>query len=341
MGVTIWTTTDCNLQCEYCYELKSEQRNNLSKKTYMQVSQILEWLKKNDLGKDRIIFHGGEPLLRFSVIKEITESLNEKNRLPQRMGLTTNGTIWNDEIECFFAKYRFLFQEDMSISIDGTEHMHDRFRKTVSGDGSYKKVLATQKKMIKIFPQLRVRMTITPDDLEHLCEGIKSLADLGFQTISADLDYYDQRWSENHMQILKEQVIQIIEFWKSNPHLRLPFVDSIRYRRSKGKCIFSYNIYPNGDIYPCIAVTGVEDFCIGNVIDGFDCKKIEELKEKLSQEYQLCKTCNNKKFCVHNRCKFVNYVLNDSFDLPSFLGCRIENLKLELEQYLSPYINYI
>lgn len=341
MGVTIWTTANCNLKCKYCYEEKSKQRDFSSKIHYIDVYKLLDWIKKNEMGKDRIIFHGGEPLLKFSRIKEITECLDKEKNLPECMGLTTNGMVWNVEIEQFFEKYKTLFEKDISISIDGTESTHDKSRRTLSNEGSYSRVIKTQKKLIKIFPDLRARMTITPDCVYSLYDGVRSLVDLGFRNISASLDDYDDRWSEEHILILKEQLIKVIEFWKVNQNLRLPFINTIRHRKPSGNCKFSYNIYPNGDLYPCVAVTGINDFCVGNVIEGLDLEKINKIRQKLDREYDVCKNCNNIKYCIHNRCQLVNYALNNDFNCPNILGCRMERLKLELEEYLSSYINYI
>lgn len=341
MSVTIWTTTNCNLKCKYCYEIKNKQRNLSSKIYYIDVYKLLGWIRKNELGKDRIMFHGGEPLLKFSTIKKVTEYLSKKKQLPERMGLTTNGMVWNIEIEQFFQKYKTLFEKDMSISIDGTEDMHNKCRRTLSNTRSYNKVIETQKKLINIFPELRARMTITPDYIDNFYDGIRNLVELGFKSISASLDDYDGTWTEEHMFILKEQLIKVIEFWKVNQNLRLPFIESIRYRRPKGKCKFSYNIYPNGDIYPCAAVTGMYDFCIGNVVKGLDFEKINKIRQKLNVEYDVCKSCNNIKYCIHNRCQLVNYTLTNNYTFPNILGCRIERIKFELEEYLSSYINYI
>lgn len=339
MSVVIWTTTECNLQCKYCYELKRKQRDN-SKLSYIETNKIVEWIKKEEVGKDIIIFHGGEPLIKFATIKKITESLFKIKQLPEHMELTTNGMVWNKDIEYFFHKYKKLFEHNISLSIDGIESVHNKNRKTIYGTGSYEKVIETQNKLIKIFPELRARMTITPDNVGNLYEGIINLINLKFKVISASLDSYDNRWSEEHIQILKEQIIKIIKFWKKNRHLTLPFINDIQYRKPRGKCNFSYNIYPNGDLYPCISVTGITKFCIGNVIEGIRSEKVKKVRRNLNKKYELCENCNNINYCIHYRCRLINYALYNNFNRPNVLGCRIESLKLELNKYfISDNIN--
>ncbi len=84
-------------------------------------------------------WHGGEPLLRpISFYKKAL-------KLQQKYGkgfyiensLQTNGTLLTDEWCRFFKENNFL----IGLSIDGPATVHDAYRQTLSGKGSFQKVL--------------------------------------------------------------------------------------------------------------------------------------------------------------------------------------------------------
>lgn len=340
MSVTIWTTTGCNMKCKYCYEMQSKQRNSkVIRLTDEKIDALIEWIKNSSLANDSIMFHGGEPLLNFDAIQSIVTKLETANRLPQRMGLTTNGMVWNNKIEDFFKEYKTLFEKNMSLSIDGIELVHNMNRRTKLDEDSYRKVVETKERMLVLFPELRARMTVTSDSVGKLYDGVISLVNMGFKTVTAALDEYDENWNESHISILKEEIKKIVEYWSENKELRLPYINGLLYRNTRGVCKFSYNIYPNGDIYPCMAVTGIKKFCIGNVQSGLNMDKIKELNEEIRGEYEICSTCNNIKYCIHNRCRLVNYTMNKNYNIPNILGCRMESVQFQIRKEMSSLLN--
>ena len=70
----IFTTTDCNARCHYCYE-KGSRRINMSEKTASDVAHfIIDKSKNNDIS---IEWFGGEPLYNFKAIDIICNILKE------------------------------------------------------------------------------------------------------------------------------------------------------------------------------------------------------------------------------------------------------------------------
>lgn len=333
MNVNIWTTTNCNLDCTYCYE-KSNRQKGTDSLTDLTSKDIIKWISSNANQYESINFHGGEPLLNYKMIIYITDFLAEKEILPKKMGMTTNGTVWNDELKRYFQKYKDMYLYDMSISIDGTEKSHNAARIAFDHTGSYKKMRETEKELITIFPNLRARMTVTTDNVKNLYENVRHVAELGFISIAPVLDIYDKSWDEDGMACLKEEMLKIIDYWKKNKQINIAFINDILYRRPKGKCQFSYNISVTGDIYPCIDAVGIEEYCIGNVRDGIKTDKVVGLHNMVDSDYEFCKACTNVRYCENNRCKFINYVVEKTKDIPSRVGCRFEALKFEASKYL-------
>lgn len=336
MGITIWTTTQCNLQCSYCYERKTGQKEQVQVLT--DCDAVLHWLEKTHLWEDSIHFHGGEPLLNFKFMSRLIDVLDKKGILPKRIEFTTNGTIMNEEIVEFIKKYSDRIT--ISISIDGTLETHDACRKTKADEGTYQIVEANIQRLKRQTDAcLWARMTVTPDTVANLYKNVKHLVKMGFRQIGAALDSHDLNWNEEDIDILRNEIFKLISFWKRNQGYYVPFVNDIINRRPKGRCTFSYNIYADGNIYPCIAVAGMKDYNIGSIEKGIDKEKEKCLYANVHEDYAQCISCENKKYCVVNRCKFMNVNISKKRE-PNILDCRLEALKLELESELADYMYY-
>jgi len=85
-------------------------------------------------------WHGGEPMLAGIGFYKKAVALQKNWCPPQRKiinGIQTNGTLI-DEAWCeFLAAEQFV----VGISMDGPEELHNRFRKTKDGAGTFRKVL--------------------------------------------------------------------------------------------------------------------------------------------------------------------------------------------------------
>ena len=63
----------------------------------------------------------------FKLIKRYVEEIEKiKGNSTIKYGMTTNGTIWGQEIEDFFRKYKDSFSGYISISLDGDCKTHNK-----------------------------------------------------------------------------------------------------------------------------------------------------------------------------------------------------------------------
>jgi len=84
-----------------------------------------------------ITWYGGEPLLRFDIIKEISKILISENILFDA-SLITNGYLLNIET---INQLQSLNISMIQITIDGFEEMHNKRRFLLNGNGTYKRIL--------------------------------------------------------------------------------------------------------------------------------------------------------------------------------------------------------
>lgn len=129
-------TTDCNLQCRYCYgesldDFDEDFSDDLEVNYSLprKISYNLDMLK-NFCSKDPdcvLTFYGGEPLICSNEIKQIMDTIQPKHYMIQ-----TNGLLL-DKLE---PKYVNRFHTIL-VSIDGEEALTDFYR----GKGTFRKVI--------------------------------------------------------------------------------------------------------------------------------------------------------------------------------------------------------
>lgn len=93
MECVLFLTSDCNMRCKYCYEGGDKKKNKLSMDMMYRAIDFCE--KTADGNEIDLTLLGGEPLLNRSVFIELMDYIRSKDI---KVSMTTNGTIWDDEI---------------------------------------------------------------------------------------------------------------------------------------------------------------------------------------------------------------------------------------------------
>ncbi|MBH8007070.1 radical SAM protein, partial [Clostridioides difficile] len=113
----------------------------------------IDYLIKNSsqLNEVSVGFYGGEPLLEFDLIKQIVEYVKVVGEGKEiYFNLTTNATLFNEEIIEFFVKNNITTM----ISLDGGKEIHDKSRKFANtGEGSHDVVLKNVRYIKNKYPE--------------------------------------------------------------------------------------------------------------------------------------------------------------------------------------------
>ncbi len=333
MLFTIWLTYDCNMKCAYCYEGEDKRQTKLELETADDILTFIKSKIKDINRKIMINFHGGEPLMNYEVLEYLIRKVNSWENENISMLLTTNATLLDNN------KIEFLTNnlDELSISIDGDKEAHDINRKFKNNIGSYESIIEN----IKSIPfgskcNILGRMTITPETVHKLYDNIKFLVELGFKKIVPVLNQYDNRWSEHDKNVLLEEVKKVIdEFYVKKSGIVVGLVEEILYRKHS-KCMAgkqTFHIGPEGDIYPCAHLMNVKSMKIGDVWNGVQENKIDEIQEINQREIPGCANCAWKDRCHGVRCKLINYAITGEFCRPAFVTCLNEHLLMEIHQY--------
>lgn len=132
----------CNLDCHYCYYLeKGELYKGISPKMSDDILEryIKDYIECQPTPDVLFTWHGGETLLRG--LDFFRKAIRLQQQYAQGRNITntiqTNGILLNDEWCRFFKENNFL----VGISLDGPEHIHDRYRRDKSGRGTFQRVM--------------------------------------------------------------------------------------------------------------------------------------------------------------------------------------------------------
>lgn len=330
---TIWLTTDCNLRCKYCYEGNSKKHITMNQKMANQVVKFICESFSNEDEELCIDFHGGEPLLNFNILKLFVESLKEC--FPDKRknySITTNATLLNDEQ----IDYLVENVKNISVSIDGSKKKHDKYRVFPNGKGSYDIAISNSLKLLcRLQDKLRVRMTFGPNTIVGLADDMKQLYSLGFKTVAALPDIFSSDWTKQDFEILKQE-IEIMKRYIDDKSVYFNLIEPLVVQK-KGKCtggITEVDIYPDGSIYPCTMATGISMFQIGDIFQGIDIKKRDEILSHSECNIDTCIDCDMYSFCECVRCRIVNKLTMDSYISPNIVQCLYNNTLIDVNGYL-------
>lgn len=133
----------CNLDCRYCFFLSKEalypgSDHRMSEATLQ--AYLGQLLASHRAPEVTIAWQGGEPTLMGLPFFEHAVALAETLKRPdQRLQHTiqTNGIALDDEWCAFLAAKKFL----VGLSVDGPRELHDAYRLTRAGKGSFELVM--------------------------------------------------------------------------------------------------------------------------------------------------------------------------------------------------------
>ncbi len=129
---------DCNMACTYCFYLDKQDLFQESS-VHRMSDAVLEALVRQVMSQagQQVVFgwQGGEPTLMGLDFFKRAVALQQRYGRGQSVGngLQTNGLLLDATWSSFLSEYSFL----VGLSLDGPEHIHDRYRRTSGGKGTW------------------------------------------------------------------------------------------------------------------------------------------------------------------------------------------------------------
>jgi len=336
-GLILQVTQNCNLRCDYCaYSGGYKNRVHNNKRMTEEIAfKAIDFLIEHSKDSPRIniSFYGGEPLLEFKLMKKCIEyAKNSVEGKYIHFNFTTNGTLLNDDVMDFLVKHNVL----ITISLDGPEEVHDKNRKYANSDkGSFMTVMENLQKIQEKYPgyfETNISYNIVLETENYnvvknfFCDNDIFKGAALMPTLVADVNSKkDTRKSEKF--VIENRYSIFLAYLHLMGRITLKnknFLETqmmlvgesrkgkIGKQRSQlpekwhhgGPCIpgvMRLFVDVNGNFYPCEKVSeDCKEMIIGNLEDGFDLQRIEEILniERKSQgkcfecwAYSECKMC--------------------------------------------------
>lgn len=305
--VIIYVTEGCNLKCAMC----SYRERLPDELTMEEISKLASELAK--LGLKRIVFSGGEPLLRT----DFEQICKEFAAYKVKQTLLTNGVLLKKKIKSIAP-----YLDELIVSIDGaTPETHDAIRGVDS--------LALITKGIKLtkqaFPELNIsfRTVIQKNNFRQIKDIIKLGLELNINRVSfLPVDVYSEAFGREHKEgsindnslllsidevdELKEVINGIDKKYFENCFISEPYVKLMGFAgyfssalRGEGYppvyCnapMISTVITARGDVLPCFFLPKLGNLREKPLIQILNVGNARTTRKKVKAfELERCKTC--------------------------------------------------
>jgi len=303
--LVIMPTLNCNLRCSYCFVGENLKHVEMSDEI---IQRLKNYLKEEYSGKVKFInveWYGGEPLLCFQTIKDLTEYIKSLD-IPFRAGIITNGTLLTcDKI----LQLKELCISEIQITIDGTRTTHDTRRMFPNKNGTYDIILHNLELLHKYVEDnteliINIRLNIDKYNqaeyhiiynelrkkfpLFNLYPGILTQ----YQTCISLINCFENQ--EEVAEFLLDQYDKYgIDSGGFYPMLK-------GNRPCMSECVNTDMIGPNGEMYLCLKDVGDEKEIIGNIFTGKSntSKLARYCVENIKQLHkEPCLSCQVKWLC--------------------------------------------
>lgn len=271
-----------------------------------------------------IAFQGGEPSLAgLDFFKKAVEYVNFYNRkkIAVQYAFQTNGTNMTEEWCRFFQENHFW----VGVSVDGTQEIHDKYRRYQTGGPTYEKIM----EVCRLMERCKVEYNILTVVHREIAENIKQIYDyykqkkLMYQQYITCLDPLFEEQGKMPYSLTPEIygrfLVDLFDCWyedykKGRHPFNRQFENYIGILmgyvpescEQRGICGMQYVVEADGSVYPCDFYM-LDEYRLGNInensIAQMDEKRNEirfrELSEQMSEE---CKSCPYFALC-RNGCR--------------------------------------
>jgi uncharacterized protein len=307
--------------------------------------------------KIEIGFFGGEPLLEFTLLQNITDLIeNHPSYDPSRVSLTitTNGTIFSDPIAAFLRDHVFK----VCISCDGPPHVQNLFRRSSAKEDTsqvVERTLITAQQALSI---VLVNAVYHPQTYRSLPETLDYFSGLGLRRIFLNADY-SANWTRMEAEelpgVFRAMADRYIAWYlKNDPHF-VSLIDAKIAVLIRGgyhpleRCQMGtgeLSITPDGGLYPCerlIASGKDEQHRIGSIDHGLDLSKLIKRCASGGEVNSECNDCSMKDCCM-NWCGCSNAFMTGYYNRVGPFLCVSERVAIKtamdifttLEEQLGP-----
>lgn len=369
------TSFQCNIKCDYCFYLEKEafmKKNAQSVKMSLDIARnfITQHIQQTPSNDVFFTWQGGEPLIAgldfYQTAVEIQQEIAKPLGKKVHNAIQTNGILINEKWAAFFKQHDIL----IGISIDGDEELHDKYRLSTSGRGTFQQVkqaITLLKDTGVEFNTLTVINNINAQYPKRVYQFLKALGSRFMQfipvveTLGVD-QHFKPNWIANgsiiptttDFSVSANQYARfmndIFDEWliKDVGKISVQLFDAMFARYcgfESSMCIYrekcggeNLALEANGDVYSCDHFVYPE-YKIGN-IKQLSKSEIQQkstaLSEKKQQLNSQCKSCQWLDLC-YGGCPKHRFITNKQGDKHNYFCQGYQ----QIFQHLMPAMNFM
>lgn len=175
IDLTILLTHQCQMKCQYCFE-GDKDSTSISHDSMQAIMNFL-MAHKDSCNRLRVTWFGGEPLLNYPKLKDMSVRLIEfcsENEIQYTGDITTNAFALSRE-RCS-EMINELNVKRFIITLDGPAEVHDRRRPLRSGLPTFDRIWKNIGFLIEAGAKVTIRMTIDRENISSIPELLNNIA---------------------------------------------------------------------------------------------------------------------------------------------------------------------
>jgi uncharacterized protein len=349
-SMTLYVTEACNLACPYCFVHK-----NPANMTWETAKDCVDWLieKSLDAKNLSITYFGGEPSLRWELVKQITTYTEDQAKARGKeahFSMTTNGVYlpgdFNDFVFADGRKFGIL------LSMDGDAETQNANRPMRGGGESFPFVNKMLENLLKQDKWrnngTQVRLTWNKQSIKQLHHNLEYLFNKGVTSV-APMPVEEELWSPEELDIARKEFWKVanlyIDKYREGKPVYIKIFHDILERqispvtrlkkRSIIRCGHSVSqvaVDPYGNLWPCHRMLTYDKSTEGKIFNqGSIYDKDDTNLNRIRESFQEAGPDNVK--CIdEEKCKYCPVVLSCGG------GCTAVNYEVCNEPYTRPLV---
>jgi uncharacterized protein len=288
-----------------------------------------------------LIFFGGEPLMKLDLLCQLVDRAHQAAEgLRVTSKLSTNGVLLSERaIERLAQRGVYV-----SLSLDGDPELQAAQRPDVNGRDISAQLDQAITRLLSWNPAASVNCVVTPESAGKLCESVKWINGRGFAYIQTALDY-SADWTRADLETLRQSYLALADWYYAQTTAGKKFFLSCFDQRIQSwargpldkseRCHIGrrqFSIAPSGRLFPCMQFVREDQddrFVIGNVFDGFDDPKRDEITGCSEQDKPECGGCALTSRCS-SWCACINWQSTGKLNQASPLVCEHERILMPI-----------
>lgn len=296
-------TLTCDFACPYCYA--PHTKNMMNSVIADQVADFIIGVAKN-ADNISLSWVGGEPLLNWEKIYQISEKLNPvfEEKIASSI-VVTNGYYLTNTVCDSLANCGV---NTIVITLDGSAEIHNKRRVRNDGKPTFDKIMENIFYAVKKDIDIILRMNVDDDNVSYIFPLIEYLkSERLFDQVHLSLVPVKQFDSKNNYTVqfknLKNIEKAITE--ATNDRVKWGGQNPVLHCCSGAK-VYDFSIGPEGELYACPIGIGKPDYIVGRISQSLPSSEYYSwYSYKETTNNEKCKNCSYFPLCLSD-CRWIN-----------------------------------